>query len=173
MLKQKKNLLYVRFSFSNRLSYPLFPSEEWKAFQILEKYDAFDVANLKRQLLAELRARGIKTLESSQQVKTNEYRENVREEKTMYDDESSSTALPANSSFLWSNRAKNLLFENMRSTVNENVDKIENGGQVYDDVGPLNLINQVINLTRKYIYYIRIWSFHGSKISVEHLSRYL
>ncbi|XP_006570477.1 uncharacterized protein LOC413583 isoform X1 [Apis mellifera] len=107
----------------------------------LQKYDAFDVANLKRQLLAELRARGIKTLESSQQVKTNEYRENVREEKTMYDDESS-TALPANSSFLWSNRAKNLLFENMRSTLNENVDKIENGGQVYDDVGPLNLINQ-------------------------------
>lgn len=106
----------------------------------LQKYDAFDVANLKRQLLAELRARGIKTLESSQQVKTNEYRENVREEKTMYDE--SSTALPANSSFLWSNRAKNLLFENMRSTLNENVDKIENGGQVYDDVGPLNLINQ-------------------------------
>lgn len=30
----------------------------------------------------------------------------------------------------------------MRSTLNENVDKIENGGQVYDDVGPLNLINQ-------------------------------
>lgn len=82
-------------------------------------------------------------------MKTNEYRENVREEKTMCD---SSTALPANSSFLWSDRTKNLLFENMRSTLNENVDKIENACQVYDDVGPLNLINQVINLTRKYIY---------------------
>lgn len=116
----------------------------------LEKYDAFDVANLKRQLLAELRARAVKTLESSQQVKTNEYRENVREEKTMHE---SSTALPANSSFLWSDRTKNLLFENVRSTLNENIDKIENAGQVYDDVGPLNLINQVINLMRKYIYY--------------------
>lgn len=115
----------------------------------LEKYDAFDVANLKRQLLAELRARAVKTLESSQQVKTNEYRENVREEKTMHE----STALPANSSFLWSDRTKNLLFENVRSTLNENIDKIENAGQVYDDVGPLNLINQVINLMRKYIYY--------------------
>ncbi|XP_031369102.1 uncharacterized protein LOC102671140 isoform X4 [Apis dorsata] len=103
-----------------------------------QKYDAFDVANLKRQLLAELRERGVKTLESSQQVKTNEYRENVREEKTMYE----STALPANSSFLWSNRTKNLLFENMQSTLNENTDKIENAGQIYDDVGPLNLINQ-------------------------------
>lgn len=116
----------------------------------LEKYDAFDVANLKRQLLAELRARAVKTLESSQQVKTNKYRENVREEKTMHE---SSTALPANSSFLWSDRTKNLLFENVRSTLNENIDKIENAGQVYDDVGPLNLINQVINLMRKYIYY--------------------
>lgn len=101
-------------------------------------------------MLAELRERGVKTLESSQQVKTNEYRENVREEKTMYE----STALPANSSFLWSNRTKNLLFENMQSTLNENTDKIENAGQIYDDVGPLNLINQVINLTRKYIYHI-------------------
>lgn len=101
-------------------------------------------------MLAELRARGVKTLESSQQVKTNEYRENVREEKTMHE---SSTALPANSSFLWSDRTKNLLFENVRSTLNENIDKIENVGQVYDDVGPLNLINQVINLMRKYIYY--------------------
>lgn len=119
-------------------------------------------------MLAELRARGVKTLESSQQVKTNEYRENVREEKTMCD---SSTALPANSSFLWSDRTKNLLFENMRSTLNENVDKIENACQVYDDVGPLNLINQVINLTRKYIYIIRIridiYSIvHRSKISL-------
>lgn len=108
-------------------------------------------------------------MESSQQVKTNEYRENVREEKTMCD---SSTALPANSSFLWSDRTKNLLFENMRSTLNENVDKIENACQVYDDVGPLNLINQVINLTRKYIYIIRniridIYSIvHRSKISL-------
>lgn len=102
-------------------------------------------------------------------MKTNEYRENVREEKTMCD---SSTALPANSSFLWSDRTKNLLFENMRSTLNENVDKIENACQVYDDVGPLNLINQVINLTRKYIYIIRniridIYSIvHRSKISL-------
>lgn len=98
-------------------------------------------------MLAELRARGVKTLESSQQVKTNEYRKNVREEKTMHE---SSTALPANSSFLWSDRTKNLLFENVRSTLNENIDKIENAGQVYDDVGPLNLINQVIDLMRKY-----------------------
>ena len=101
-------------------------------------------------------------------MKTNEYRENVREEKTMCD---SSTALPANSSFLWSDRTKNLLFENMRSTLNENVDKIENACQVYDDVGPLNLINQVINLTRKYIYIIHIridiYSIvHRSKISL-------
>ncbi|XP_017762307.1 PREDICTED: uncharacterized protein LOC108552329 [Eufriesea mexicana] len=108
-----------------------------------QKTDVFDIANLKRELLSELQAHSAKALESSQQVKTCEYRPNEREEKTYEATCESSTELPANSSFLWSNRTKNFLLENTRSITNENIECIEDiSGEVYDDVGPLNLIDQ-------------------------------
>ncbi|XP_033206584.2 ephexin isoform X3 [Bombus vancouverensis nearcticus] len=107
--------------------------------------DGFNVETLKRQLLSELQTRSAKLLELSQQVKTDEYRANIREgSDTTYElAYEPCTELPANSSFLWSNRTKNFLLENTRTIPNENTENIEDAvGEVYDDVGPLNLNNQ-------------------------------
>ncbi|XP_050581442.1 uncharacterized protein LOC126917995 isoform X2 [Bombus affinis] len=107
--------------------------------------DGFNVETLKRQLLSELQTRSAKLLELSQQVKTDEYRANIREgSNTTYElAYEPCTELPANSSFLWSNRTKNFLLENTRTIPNENTENIEDTvGEVYDDVGPLNLNNQ-------------------------------
>ncbi|KOX79288.1 hypothetical protein WN51_09090 [Melipona quadrifasciata] len=101
---------------------------------------SFNLEHLKRELLSELQARSAKVLELSQQVKTSEYnRANVLGELTC----ESCAELPVNSSFLWSDRTKNFLLENTRSTPDESIENIERVvGQVYDDVGPVNLINQ-------------------------------
>lgn len=80
-------------------------------------------------------------------MKTDEYRANIHEgSDTTYElAYEPCTELPANSSFLWSNRTKNFLLENTRTIPNENTENIEDAvGEVYDDVGPLNLNNQVI-----------------------------
>ncbi|XP_029044050.2 uncharacterized protein LOC114876573 isoform X2 [Osmia bicornis bicornis] len=90
----------------------------------------------KRELLSELRARSAKSLESSQQrVKTSENR--------AYEGNDS---FRTNTSFLWSNQSKNLS-ENPRrevllgrSTLIETLENVDE--DQYDDVGPLNLINQ-------------------------------
>lgn len=101
---------------------------------------SFNLEHLKRELLSELQARSAKVLELSQQVKTSEYnRANVLGELTC----ESCAELPVNSSFLWSDRTKNFLLENTRSTPDESIENIERVvGQVYDDVGPVNLIDQ-------------------------------
>ncbi|XP_068988733.1 uncharacterized protein Exn isoform X3 [Bombus flavifrons] len=107
--------------------------------------DGFNVETLKRQLLSELQTRSAKLLELSQQVKTDEYRANIREgSNATYElAYEPCTELPTNSSFLWSNRTKNFLLENTRTIPNENTENIEDAvGEVYDDVGPLNLNNQ-------------------------------
>ncbi|XP_012241266.1 uncharacterized protein LOC100749682 isoform X1 [Bombus impatiens] len=107
--------------------------------------DGLNVETLKRQLLSELQTRSAKLLELSQQVKTDEYRANIHEgSDTTYElAYEPCTELPANSSFLWSNRTKNFLLENTRTIPNENTENIEDAvGEVYDDVGPLNLNNQ-------------------------------
>ncbi|XP_076244099.1 ephexin isoform X2 [Calliopsis andreniformis] len=99
------------------------------------KSHAFDREDFKRELLQELQARSAKLLEQSQQVKTSETRDDTREGKTQSTDELAWTLpLPrANSSFLWSVQTRNQ--ENSRE-IEEPVD------EEYDDVGPLNLINQ-------------------------------
>ncbi|XP_043513984.1 uncharacterized protein LOC122530768 isoform X1 [Frieseomelitta varia] len=103
---------------------------------------SFNLEHLKRELLSELQARSAKVLELSQQVKTSEYNQaNVQLGELTCE---SCAELPVNSSFLWSDRTKNFLLENMRSTPDESVENIECSivDQVYDDVGPVNLINQ-------------------------------
>ncbi|XP_060816416.1 uncharacterized protein LOC132907382 [Bombus pascuorum] len=113
--------------------------------KVKQRNDGFDVETLKRQLLSELQTRSAKLLELSQQVKTDEYRANIREgSNTTYElAYEPCTELPANSSFLWSNRTKNFLQENTRTIPDENTENIEDTvGEVYDDVGPLNLDNQ-------------------------------
>ncbi|XP_071873265.1 ephexin isoform X2 [Bombus fervidus] len=113
--------------------------------KVKRRNDGFNVEALKRQLLSELQTRSAKLLELSQQVKTDEYRANIREgSNTTYElAYEPCTELPANSSFLWSNRTKNFLQENTRTIPNENTENIEDTvGEVYDDVGPLNLDNQ-------------------------------
>ncbi|XP_076547752.1 ephexin isoform X2 [Osmia lignaria lignaria] len=84
----------------------------------------------KRELLSELRARSAKALEPSQQrVKTSENR--------AYEGNDS---FRTNTSFLWSNQSKNLSVLLGRSTLNETLEYVDE--DQYDDVGPLNLINQ-------------------------------
>ncbi|XP_076671307.1 ephexin isoform X2 [Andrena cerasifolii] len=97
--------------------------------------------DLKRKLLCELQARSAKILERSQQVKTSETRDARHGEIHESLAELASTLpLPrANSSFLWSSRAKNRL-NLSESTPNECTE--EPDAQQYDDVGPLDFINQ-------------------------------
>ncbi|KOC62560.1 hypothetical protein WH47_04221 [Habropoda laboriosa] len=118
---------------------------------------SFDFTSVKRELLSKLDTPfSVKTLESSQQVKTSKYGGNIREGKTTYKPavrESTVVSLPAelhtNSSFLWSNRSnsysENTRYEQMQSILSHENPEDVDVAEEYDDVGPLNLIVQEDN----------------------------